>query len=98
VRIGFLVPAVRPGCPGPWRVVARCVGPRAPQQAKTGGTLNRRALDGEIDTIDPLKSVTIVGFQVYTPDLRGAWCRPMPRSINVEPAPRRIVGRLPGRA
>jgi peptide/nickel transport system substrate-binding protein len=37
----------------------------AAQPAKTGGTLTV-ALDGEIDTIDPLKSVTIVGFQVYT--------------------------------
>ncbi len=35
------------------------------QQVKTGGTLTV-GLDGEIDTIDPLKSVTIVGFQVYT--------------------------------
>jgi len=35
------------------------------QSVKTGGTL-AVGLDGEIDTIDPLKSVTIVGFQVYT--------------------------------
>ena len=35
------------------------------QSVKTGGTLTV-GLDGEIDTIDPLKSVTIVGFQVYT--------------------------------
>ncbi|HEY1293510.1 MAG TPA: ABC transporter substrate-binding protein [Chloroflexota bacterium] len=34
------------------------------QSVKTGGTLTV-ALDGEIDTIDPLKSVTIVGGQVY---------------------------------
>jgi len=34
-------------------------------EPKRGGTL-RVALDGEIDTIDPHKSVTIVGFQVYT--------------------------------
>jgi peptide/nickel transport system substrate-binding protein len=42
--------------------------PRAAASAvepKRGGTL-RVALDGEIDTIDPHKSVTIVGFQVYT--------------------------------
>ena len=39
--------------------------PAAAQPAKTGGTLTV-GLDGEIDTIDPLKSVTIVGFQVYT--------------------------------
>ena len=41
------------------RVAAGAVEP------KRGGTL-RVALDGEIDTIDPHKSVTIVGFQVYT--------------------------------
>ena len=35
------------------------------QSVKTGGILTV-GLDGEIDTIDPLKSVTIVGFQVYT--------------------------------
>src|SRR5690349_12349928 len=35
------------------------------QPAKTGGVLTV-GLDGEIDTIDPLKSVTIVGFQVYS--------------------------------
>jgi len=35
------------------------------QQVKTGGTLTV-GLDGEIDTIDPLKSVTIVGGQVWT--------------------------------
>jgi peptide/nickel transport system substrate-binding protein len=34
-------------------------------EPKRGGTL-KVALDGEIDTIDPHKSVTIVGFQVYT--------------------------------
>jgi peptide/nickel transport system substrate-binding protein len=34
-------------------------------EPRRGGTL-RVALDGEIDTIDPHKSVTIVGFQVYT--------------------------------
>ena len=39
--------------------------PAGAQPAKTGGTLTV-GLDGEIDTIDPLKSVTIVGFQVYT--------------------------------
>ncbi len=42
--------------------------PRAAAAAvepKRGGTL-KVALDGEIDTIDPHKSVTIVGFQVYT--------------------------------
>lgn len=37
----------------------------AAQTPKTGGILTV-GLDGEIDTIDPLKSVTIVGFQVYT--------------------------------
>jgi peptide/nickel transport system substrate-binding protein len=37
----------------------------AAQPAKTGGMLTV-GLDGEIDTIDPLKSVTIVGFQVYS--------------------------------
>src|SRR5690242_19232883 len=36
----------------------------AAQSVKMGGTLTV-ALDGEIDTIDPLKSVTIVGGQVY---------------------------------
>jgi peptide/nickel transport system substrate-binding protein len=39
--------------------------PAGAQSAKMGGTLTV-GLDGEIDTIDPLKSVTIVGFQVYT--------------------------------
>ncbi|MGQ0548459.1 MAG: ABC transporter substrate-binding protein, partial [Armatimonadota bacterium] len=34
-------------------------------EPKRGGVL-KVALDGEIDTIDPHKSVTIVGFQVYT--------------------------------
>src|SRR5262252_3535005 len=37
----------------------------AAQSVKTGGMLTV-GLDGEIDTIDPLKSVTIVGFQVYS--------------------------------
>jgi peptide/nickel transport system substrate-binding protein len=37
----------------------------AAAQARPGGIVTI-ALDGEIDTIDPLKSVTIVGFQVYT--------------------------------
>jgi peptide/nickel transport system substrate-binding protein len=39
--------------------------PAGAQSVKTGGTVTV-ALDGEIDTIDPLKSVTIVGFQVYS--------------------------------
>lgn len=50
-------------------VVVACQGPTGggPQSGtpKPGGTLTV-ALDGEIDTIDPHKSVTIVGFQVYT--------------------------------
>ncbi len=37
----------------------------AAAQPRSGGILTV-ALDGEIDTIDPTKSVTIVGFQVYT--------------------------------
>lgn len=37
----------------------------AAAQPRSGGILTV-GLDGEIDTIDPLKSVTIVGFQVYT--------------------------------
>src|SRR6266496_540037 len=37
----------------------------AAAQPRSGGILTV-ARDGEIDTIDPTKSVTIVGFQVYT--------------------------------
>lgn len=39
-------------------------------EPKAGGTLTV-ALDGEIDTIDPHVSVTIVGFQVYTQIFEG---------------------------
>lgn len=39
--------------------------PPAPKQPKAGGTLTV-GLNGEIDKIHPLKSTTIVGFQVYT--------------------------------
>ncbi len=39
-------------------------------EPKRGGVL-KVALDGEIDTIDPHKSVTIVGFQVYTQIFEG---------------------------
>jgi ABC-type transport system substrate-binding protein len=46
---------------------ARATGPSEPTY---GGTLTV-ALDGEIDTIDPHKSVTIVGFQVYTQIFEG---------------------------
>jgi peptide/nickel transport system substrate-binding protein len=52
-------------------VVTEALAGRLPRAAaasvepRRGGTL-RMALDGEIDTIDPHKSVTIVGFQVYT--------------------------------
>jgi peptide/nickel transport system substrate-binding protein len=45
--------------------VGPAAAPAGAQQPRTGGTLTV-GLDGEIDTIDPLKSVTIVGFQVYT--------------------------------
>jgi peptide/nickel transport system substrate-binding protein len=54
-------------------VLAACAAPAGPAAApeaaapsgpKAGGTLTV-ALDGEIDTIDPHVSVTIVGFQVY---------------------------------
>ncbi len=53
------------------------------REPKRGGTLTV-ALNGEIDTIDPHKSVTIVGFQVYTQIYEGL-VRAKPTLDGVEP-------------
>ncbi|MCB0112588.1 MAG: ABC transporter substrate-binding protein, partial [Caldilineaceae bacterium] len=60
-------PAAEPADTG---AVGEAPAEAAPSEPVNGGTLTV-ALDGEIDTIDPHVSVTIVGFQVYTQIFEG---------------------------
>lgn len=75
-------------------MLAACAGPSAPAapvggdaaaalEAKAGGTLTV-VLDGEIDTIDPHKSVTIVGAQVW-PNIFESLVKQTPNLDAVEP-------------
>ncbi len=62
--------APAPGTTGAPPAAGQAGAPAEETGPKRGGTLTV-ALDGEIDTIDPHRSVTIVGFQVYTQIFEG---------------------------
>jgi peptide/nickel transport system substrate-binding protein len=63
-------PAANTGAPAESATDSEAGAEAAAGEPKAGGTLTV-ALDGEIDTIDPHVSVTIVGFQVYTQIFEG---------------------------